>query len=195
MDIRKDLVFLTLFGSVLLLASGLILISALISGVELEGIVLGAGFGLWLVVGFLIARNICADRKNKKTPARLILFLAGVLDVCFPYWYELQLPYLGSFGKPAGRAALEQIVGMLGASMFATGYLSLREYRRLRNLTMLACLPLLGSPGSFENRESQRSLRGLSLPAAHHSRVRVPGIEARRVPAHPPRDDARRRKG
>jgi len=144
MDTRQGLVFRALISSMLLLILGLILLWVWMSrGVmQLEGISLGVGSGIWLVVGFLIGKAICADRKRGKTMGRLALFLAAALDVGLPYCLEFQLPYLSVYGKAAGHAALEQITGILWTMSFATVCLCIQEHRRLRNLTKMACLPL-----------------------------------------------------
>ena len=91
---------------------------------QLKGIALGAGFGLWLALGFLIGREVYGSRKNV---AGLLVFMLAAIAVGLFYHLGWQLPYISTHRTPAG--FVEQISGMAWSLSLAALYLAREEYR------------------------------------------------------------------
>jgi len=93
--------------------------------IQLEGVALGAGFGFWLALGFMVGRAIYGERKNV---VGLIAFMLVALIAGLVYQFAWQLPYIRAHRTVTG--LLEQVSGMMWALSFAAVYLSFQDYRR-----------------------------------------------------------------
>lgn len=92
---------------------------------QLEGLGIGAVYGLWLELAYLIGRAIYA---KKKSVAAVLLFMGLMLVLGLVFHATLQRPYIVAHRTMIG--FLEQILGMVWALGFAAIFLSYESYRR-----------------------------------------------------------------
>jgi len=124
---------LSLFGTIafaLLVLLGTVSLAVLTAdgALNLRGVVLGAIFGLWLSLGFLIGHAVYGgkDRRNLKG---LAVVMSIALAVGIYYHFGWQLPYMNQAAKPL-TVYVEQLAGMTWALCIAGACLCASGFRK-----------------------------------------------------------------
>ncbi len=123
---KKNYAVFAIIASLIFVFSGAIIIYALtIHGpLNLQGVALGSGFGLWVVAVYLIGRKIYGVKKNL---IGLIGFMLIAIAVGLIFQFYCRKPYLVDHRNLAG--VIEQLCGIAWIGGFAAIYLAYQDYR------------------------------------------------------------------
>lgn len=124
---NKNSALFGIIASAIFVVMGAIMLLVLSAqgAMQLRGLGLGAGLGLWLELAFLVGRAIYG---RTKSVTGVLLFMGLMLVVGLIYHTTWQLPYMDA--NRTVTCFLEQILGMTWALGFAAIYLSYESYAR-----------------------------------------------------------------
>lgn len=124
---KKNYAIFALIASSIFVISGAIILFALTSygPLNLQGVALGSGFGLWVVTVYLVGRKIYGTKKNL---LGLIVFMLIALAIGLIYHFYYRKPYLVDHRNLVG--VCEQLCGIAWICGFAAIYLAYQDYRR-----------------------------------------------------------------
>lgn len=123
---RNSALFGIIASSIFVVMGAIMLLVLSAEGtMQLQGLGIGAVYGLWLELAYLIGRAIYA---RKKSVAAVLLFMGLMLILGLVYHFTLQRPYMDAHRTVTG--FLEQILGMVWALGFAAIFLSYEAFRR-----------------------------------------------------------------
>jgi hypothetical protein len=124
---KKNYAIFIMIASGIFVITGTIILWALtIDGpLQLRGVALGAGFGSWLVLAYLIGNKIYSEKKNL---LRYITFMIVALVIGSIYHFQWQLPYIRAHRSITG--GFEQLGGLAWVCGLTAIYLAYQDYRK-----------------------------------------------------------------
>lgn len=117
---RNQMHFWMIVLSIIVISGGAYLIAFVALGsLQLKGVALGAGFGLWIALPYFLGRALSAAGEARRWTKAALNF-AIVLVIGVAYYFGLQKPYIDSRVKDGfAVACLEQAAGILWAGALA----------------------------------------------------------------------------